>query len=85
MYRRLLVASLLFALSCTAHGQGAPSATDQIKALLTEIEAKASFNLSPTTDQSAVDAASAELKKLAKVNLAASLRSITLSYGCPRL
>ncbi|MET3225775.1 hypothetical protein ABIF35_006562 [Bradyrhizobium japonicum] len=81
MYRRLLIASLLFVLSCTAHAQGTPPATDQIRALLAEIKAKASLKLSPTTDQSAIDAASAELKKLANVNVAASIDETGLNLA----
>ncbi len=81
MYRSLLFIFLLLVLSSNAHAQAAPPAADQIKAILAEIKAKASLKLSPTTDQSAIDAASTELKKLAKINVAASIDETGLNLA----
>jgi hypothetical protein len=73
MFRSLLFVLFITIFSITAHSQAAPTVGDQVKTLLAEIRSKASLKLSPTTDQSAIDAASSELKKLAKINVAASI------------
>lgn len=81
MYRTLLAIFLFFALPCVAQAQPAPSSADQIKKLLEDIKAKGSLKLSPTTDQSAIDAALSELKKLTKINVAASIDETGLNLA----
>jgi len=73
VYRSLLLVLFIAVFPHAVHSQTAPATSDQIKALLVEIKAKASLKLSPTTDQSSIDAANAELKKITKVNVAASI------------
>lgn len=73
MFRSMMVALFAFLSIEAAHSQAAPSTIDQIKAVVAEIKSKASLKLSPTTDQSAIEAAGEELRKLKNITVAASI------------
>ncbi len=81
MLRLATVALLFLSLCCTAHAQGKPPSTDQLQAVLAEIKKKAILKLSQTTDKSAIDAASTELKKINKISVAASIDEIGLGLA----
>ena len=63
VYRTLLAVLFVALFPDFANSQIPPSTADQIKAVLEQIKSKGSFKLSPTTDQSAIEAASLELQE----------------------
>ena len=73
MYRTFLLTRFVALLPHNANSQAPLSTADQIKAVLEPIKSKASLKLSPTSDQSAIEATSLEFKKLSKINVAASI------------
>ena len=68
-----LLAMSVFVVACLPNAQAQPKLDDQAKSLIEQIRKKANLKLSPITQQSAIDSAAAELQRISRPTISASI------------